>query len=196
MFDKKVYDAEYRRTHKKERAEYRAAHKDEIAKRTADYSKAHGEDLSQYAAKWRKEHRKERAKCGAEYREAHRGERKIYAAGYYKSHKTERAQYLQEHRVERAAYNAKRRALKAGTLVNATPGQLAEIKEIYRKAQEDDKVRCYLCGELIPMGHRHVDHILPLSKGGTSLPSNLAVACDKCNLSKQAKLPEEIGLLI
>lgn len=81
-------------------------------------------------------------------------------------------------------------------ILGATVGNLAEIKELYRKAKEDPKVRCYLCKKLIPIDHRHVDHIVPLSQGGAHRSSNLAVACDECNLKKSAKLPEEIGLLL
>ena len=95
-----------------------------------------------------------------------------------------------------AGYGAKHRALIAGSIIGATAAQKAEIAEIYRRAHDDSKVRCYLCGKLIPKGHRHVDHIQPLSKGGAHRPSNLAVACDKCNLSKNAKLPAKVGVLI
>ena len=85
-----------------------------------------------------------------------------------------------------------RRAL----IVGATVGNLAEIEEIYRKAHEEKVIRCYLCGKLIPMGKRHVDHIVPISKNGSHRPSNLAVACERCNLQKHDKMPEEIGLLV
>jgi len=121
---------------------------------------------------------------------------RAYDAAYHKAHKKEVAAYQKAHLSERAAHNAGRRVLKAGTLIRATVNQLAEIAEIYRHAKEDPKVRCYLCGKLIPKGHRHVDHIMPLSKGGKHKPSNLAVACDTCNLSKYNKLPNEVGILL
>ena len=108
------------------------------------------------------------------------------------AHKEYPHQYWQSHVVEGRAHAATRRAF----IIGSTMGNLAEVKEIYRRAKEDKRVRCYLCGKLIPMDHRHVDHIIPLSKGGAHRPSNLAVACDKCNMSKGAKLPEVIGLLI
>ena len=115
---------------------------------------------------------------------------------YYKEHREEilkvKKQYREEHVSERNAWAAARRAL----LVGATIGNLAEVKEIYRKAREEKTIRCYLCGELIPMGKRHVDHIVPLSKNGAHRPSNLAVACEKCNLQKHDKMPGEIGLLV
>jgi 5-methylcytosine-specific restriction endonuclease McrA len=67
---------------------------------------------------------------------------------------------------------------------------------IYSIAADGKSVRCYLCGDMIPNGERHVDHIVPLSRGGGHVASNLAIACAECNLRKAAKLPEEIGLLV
>lgn len=37
----------------------------------------------------------------------------------------------------------------------------------------------------------HVDHMMPLSRGGTDDPVNLALACAPCNLSKGSKTVEE-----
>lgn len=38
-----------------------------------------------------------------------------------------------------------------------------------------------------PGPFEHVDHVIPLSKGGTAWPSNLVPACASCNCSKGAK---------
>lgn len=37
----------------------------------------------------------------------------------------------------------------------------------------------------------HVDHVLPLARGGAHLISNLCIACPPCNLRKNAKTPED-----
>ncbi len=48
-----------------------------------------------------------------------------------------------------------------------------------------DKFRCQLCGAREEDGVRlHVDHIIPVSKGGTSDMDNLRTLCDRCNLGK------------
>jgi 5-methylcytosine-specific restriction endonuclease McrA len=52
-------------------------------------------------------------------------------------------------------------------------------------------VSCYWCRKRIKTSAAHVDHVVPLSKGGEHSVDNLCVSCEKCNLTKQAKLPED-----
>jgi 5-methylcytosine-specific restriction endonuclease McrA len=48
--------------------------------------------------------------------------------------------------------------------------------------------RCAWCSE--PLGRRwHIDHVMPLSRGGEHAPRNLVVACPTCNVRKSAKDP-------
>jgi 5-methylcytosine-specific restriction endonuclease McrA len=182
--------------YKKYRKEYSATHKEEKRVYNAKYRQKHAKQVKNATAEWRREHKLRVKERGAEYYQEHKVRAALRWQVYYQEHKKEimmRAQrYSHLHQVERTARESKRRGLIAGVTI----GNLAEINEIYRKAKEDQKVRCYLCGKLIPMGHRHVDHIIPITKGGAHRPSNLAVACDTCNQHKYNKTPEEIGILL
>jgi 5-methylcytosine-specific restriction endonuclease McrA len=40
----------------------------------------------------------------------------------------------------------------------------------------------------------HIDHIVPISKGGNSEPKNLRILCRTCNLSKRDKQDEQLNL--
>ena len=52
-----------------------------------------------------------------------------------------------------------------------------------------DGFRCKLCGRSADDGVRlHVDHIIPISKGGKTIESNLQVLCEDCNLGKSDAL--------
>ena len=48
-----------------------------------------------------------------------------------------------------------------------------------------DQYRCQTCGATAANGAElHIDHILPVSKGGTNDESNLRVLCSECNIGR------------
>lgn len=59
------------------------------------------------------------------------------------------------------------------------------VKEaVYAKLRSNGNV-CALCGRPILADDTvHIDHILPVRKGGTDDPANLQVVHDRCNLTK------------
>ena len=52
------------------------------------------------------------------------------------------------------------------------------------------KNRCAYCRQKL-LRSSHLDHIVPLSKGGSNWPSNLQYLCQSCNLQKGSKDPIE-----
>lgn len=54
------------------------------------------------------------------------------------------------------------------------------------------KGRCYWCGVKVGRSY-HVDHVVPLARGGSNGPENLVIACARCNCSRGALLPHEWG---
>lgn len=58
-------------------------------------------------------------------------------------------------------------------------------KELRTKIARRDKYTCQICGKYMPDGvGLQIDHIIPVSKGGKSVPENLQVLCSKCNGTK------------
>ncbi len=52
-----------------------------------------------------------------------------------------------------------------------------------------DGFKCQICGSTAKDGVKlHVDHIIPVSKGGKTEPKNLRTLCDRCNLGKSDKI--------
>lgn len=86
---------------------------------------------------------------------------------------------------------AKRRALMANAEGTHTQ---ADLLQMY----EDQGGHCAYCGIGIFWDipkDIHVEHILPLSRGGSNWPDNLCLTCADCNLSKNDKTPEEWALV-
>lgn len=79
----------------------------------------------------------------------------------------------------------RRRARLAGTFGTVTAADV-------RMQLESQKHTCWWCGESVGSDY-HVDHIIPLARGGTNEPRNICISCPQCNLSKGSKMPSEWG---
>ena len=64
----------------------------------------------------------------------------------------------------------------------------ALTKELRLFIKTRDNYSCQICNKYMPdeVG-LHIDHIIPICKGGKSTPDNLRVLCSKCNSSKGSK---------
>lgn len=64
-----------------------------------------------------------------------------------------------------------------------------QIKEQYAR----QKNRCYWCKTNLIKEIRtpHIDHIIPLSRGGSNYIDNIVIACHRCNESRNNRLPHE-----
>jgi 5-methylcytosine-specific restriction endonuclease McrA len=124
------------------------------------------------------------------YRARNRARRTDYNRSWFAEHdgyvqrygKDWRAQHPEKGRL----YKARRRArLLAAEGTHTTADILAQLKR--------QKGRCYYaaCGHCKLGDAYHLEHVIPLSRGGRNDPSNLVLACPKCNLSKNDKLPHE-----
>lgn len=80
---------------------------------------------------------------------------------------------------------------KDNTQANAKKERLLMTNKLRRKILERDNYTCQLCGislENEPHLLLEVDHIIPISKGGKTVESNLQTLCWKCNRSKSNKI--------
>jgi 5-methylcytosine-specific restriction endonuclease McrA len=152
-----------------------SACKDCHLKRTAAHEKRHPRNRIEYAREWRnknREHLRARHKVeSAKWRKANRAKRMQWEAAY---RRTER------YRKKNVAYQATRRARKAGAIGSHTAQEFAD-----QLAKQ--KYRCFYCGKNI----RHKateDHFIPLSRGGHNYIDNIRAACLSCNISKGNKL--------
>ena len=62
-------------------------------------------------------------------------------------------------------------------------GSTRAWRELRLKILARDANTCTYCGAEA----KHVDHIIPVSAGGTDDPENLTAACARCNLAKKDK---------
>lgn len=178
------------------------ANRKQINEKNRQWRKDHPEQAAAYSKRWqdknpekvRERHRrwyyrnleKCRDYCRCYY-ERNREQRREYHLRYNKAHKQERAEtYKRWARKNptkvRAIVHRRQARLRAAT------GTLTS-KDIQRQ-YEAQKGRCWWCNCDLDDGF-HVDHLIPLARGGSNAPENIVISCPHCNQSKGAKLPHE-----
>lgn len=70
----------------------------------------------------------------------------------------------------------------------SAPGSFTQqdINNIYHKQSG----LCYWCKKDLCNVY-HIDHYIPLSRGGSNFPDNIVLACPHCNIGRNNKLPDE-----
>ena len=137
--------------------------KPENKERVSKWHKENAEARRQHRDKWTN------SKKGQRWEKKHR---KDALNKYWKSDKGRQVARVN---------SSKRRARKAKSAVSLTEYEEGEIKQIYKHCERVSKKL------QIPF---HVDHIVPLAKGGLHHPLNLQVVPAKWNLRKQDKHTE------
>lgn len=150
----------------------RQSHKERVVERERLYRIVNREHYAELYLAYRKEKAAQIAARARKYRKVN--------SEYIRER--ERA-YRAKNKLRARSYWNRRRARK----LNA---QGSHTVEDIRRQYEAQSGRCYYCG--IQVGNDyHVDHVVPLSRGGSNGPENLVIACAPCNLSKSDRLPHE-----
>jgi 5-methylcytosine-specific restriction endonuclease McrA len=151
---------------------YYSANKERLATQKRGWHEANKEKIAEHARAYYQENR-----------EAIRAQQAV------KRKTPEHREYMREY--AKSPKGRQIKALRRGARLGATGGfTLADIEAI-RVAQGN---RCYLCGKTLKK--YHIDHFIPLAKGGTNDPGNLRLACPSCNQRKHSKHPFELGRLL
>lgn len=110
----------------------------------------------------------ERRKRRAEHPELYRKR----GHDWYVTHKERVNAYTRNHRARR----------------RLAPGQHSAAD--VRKQYEMQGGRCWWCQKNVGEKY-HVDHLIPIARGGTNWPDNIVISCAHCNTSRGDKLPSE-----
>lgn len=184
----------YAKAHKVEIAAYRAAHKKEKAKYQKAYCAKNKDRITAYnKARYAKNKDERRTKYKA-YCVENKDKIATRQKVWYEENKAASAKRYKAWRKanldKMADKEARRRARKRG----------AFVEEVDRTVvYERDGGRCHICGNKVPKGNWHLDHIIPLERGlvrgGEHSYRNVAVSCPACNIRKGIKAGGQLRLL-
>lgn len=214
----RAYYASHRKEISEQRKGYYQKNQEHLRQYSAQYRVEHPEEVKQSNARYNEEHTEQRRTSKKRYNAAHRQERKIYKDAWHEEHREEQRQYSAEynatHHEERLSYYRQRRTEHREELNarnrhyrntdrarmlhrmhenNRRARKLAapgiHTAQDVRKQYERQHGTCYWCGK--KSIKYHVDHVIPLSRGGSNWPDNIVIACPTCNLKRTNKLPHE-----
>ena len=69
-----------------------------------------------------------------------------------------------------------------------------DIKFTRKNIYEHYKYKCCYCGKKKSISELNLEHVLPVSRGGTTDWLNVVTACIPCNVKKSCHTPEEAGM--
>jgi len=125
-------------------------------------------------------------KKDSEYYQRHKEEvsaqAKVWRSNNQEKIKADKIRWREENR---DAHRMQRRNRKARKRNNGGTHTAAEIAEILLMQGR----KCAYCPASLKNKSYHVDHIIPLSKGGRNDRRNLQILCVPCNLSKSSSDP-------
>jgi len=152
---------------------WRKNHPEEIRVAHVAWKKAHPEKVRAAIAKWQKTHPKKVQIRNTAWRNANPEKAKAASATWRKAN-PDKAQIIQHNK----------RARKKANGGKLSPG-------IISKLLSRQKTRCAICRTSLKKTGHHLDHIIPLTRGGKNIDSNIQLTCPTCNMQKNARDPIE-----
>lgn len=115
-----------------------------------------------------------------------RERRRIYSIGYRNKNRIKLRKYCREYYHKNITKMRKKE--RERTLLRRYGITIELLQKIY---EENIKLfgtlTCYYCKEKIIFGNDHIEHKIPLSRGGLNTLENLTISCPLCNFTKGRK---------
>ena len=181
-------------------AEWQKANPEKSRANAAKWQKANPEKRRSQDAKWRKANPDKVRAGDAEWRKANPEKRRAGVAKWQKANpdkvRAQAAKWQKANPEKRRATESMRRA----RIRNAECENGVSLETVAMR----DGWLCYICDvetdPKLPPHHprkAELEHVVPLSRGGSHTFANLKVACHRCNGVKGAhRTPEEVRMLI
>ena len=191
----KAYNKNYRAEHKEEKRvhdhEYYLKHQDKLKLKQRLYRIANPEAERMRVQNYQHTHQEELKEYRRNYRNKNKEKINAFQKEWYKSNRAycNLISKLWRYRnLERARLNGRVQAARRRMLMLENGGSHTKQDILNQYHKQDGK--CYWCSKIVDKTF-DVDHVIPVTRGGSNDPVNLVISCRTCNRSRNNKLPEE-----
>lgn len=168
-----------RETHLQKNAQYRERNREALRVRSRNWLKNHPEQIKTHQRKSKTVRKSAIDQYNAAYRATHRDQHKQTNLAWYQRNKERYRDYV--HRRRACILSARADTISAWA--------------VFRR---NDWI-CQICGQPVSPKEKHpsplsptIDHVIPLSRGGTHTWDNVQLAHLNCNKQKFIKFPKEV----
>ena len=177
---------------RKRRAEinkrYRLKNKEKIAEIGKTYYTKNKETILEKAMIYRSENKERRSAVQKKYNDNNKGKIKKIDRDYRAKNSDKIKQKQKEYRSTEYAKENKRIDCRRRRALKKTTADGTITKESLDTLLHSQDNKCYHCGCELD-NTKHLDHFIPISKGGVHSINNVVWSCPSCNLKKSATVP-------
>jgi len=197
----RAYNAKYYKENceriKENTAVYVSANKEKISENKKKYYSENKSKIKHNTSEWAKKNPKKRDEIEKKFHAKNQDYLKKRAAAYRASHPEKTNASVAKYRTAHPevlkiqTHNRRVRKISNGGKLSIEAVPLIFLRQ---------KGKCAICRTSLKKTSYHLDHIVPLFRGGKNINSNIQLTCPKCNLSKGSKDPiqfmQERGFLL
>lgn len=181
---------------------YRMLNPEKVLETARRYRDSHRKEIQQRQREKYNSNPEKYRNASRESQHRHREKYKEYNKTYYENNiEKERQRSLNYQRKNRIVVREKQRLYR---LSNLNKDRIKSQRRRSRKKGASGKYtladianqlksqhsKCYYCGVNLDDIYT-IEHVVPLSRGGSNAPDNIVISCPHCNFSKGTKLPHE-----
>lgn len=192
---KQEYQKKYREEHREElrayfRERYHSDLHSKIIQQQREYYHSNRDVILERQKEYSRKNRDRILRRMAKYQQDHPEVWRRNVANYVKRHpdrvRDSKKKWQDAHKIENLMRAKARRAKMRKAAID-----MSAVTQFFAWIRNQDFVTCTYCGSYITGNSVHIDHIVPISRGGAHDPNNFAVSCNHCNHSKSDFLLSE-----
>jgi len=173
------------------------------AKAIAENKKQYRIDNAKAIAEYKKQYQIDNAKAIAENNKQYRIDNATAIAEYKKQYQIDNAKAIAEREKQYFKSPSGRKAGKAARQNRRARKKKAEgriTKIVIQQIEESNilkygELTCVYCGVVVHNNY-HLEHKIPLARGGDNTIENLTITCPTCNMRKHTRTDEEFLVLL